>query len=111
MTIADVRRSDPDADGHPEIVCAKCRDANPSGSNTCQRCGAHLWVACHNCGSRNQRIETECGECGHRLHRSRWKSVSKRMFGNRRHVQVWQVGLLIVGVWLAYRAIVFLAEF
>lgn len=93
------------------VICAKCRHENPPGSNTCGKCQAHLWVVCHHCGQRNCRADSQCAECGGRLHRSALKRVSKRLFGDRQKVSAWQIGLLVVAVWFAYRMIIYFSSY
>jgi len=93
------------------IPCAKCGHENPAGSNTCGECEAHLWVVCHHCGHRNRRVDGHCVECARRLHRSLWRRASKKLFGNRRNITAWQIVTLAVGVWLAYKIVIFFAEY
>jgi len=93
------------------LPCAKCDHVNPSESNTCEACGSHLWVSCHDCGHRNVRAEARCVECGGRLHRAWWKRVSKWFVPERKRFALWHAGLLAAGVWLAFKVIVYLAEF
>jgi len=93
-----------------ELPCAKCGHVNPPGSNTCEQCQAHLWVVCHHCGYRNRRVDPRCVECGFRLHRSLWRRLSKKFFPNRK-IAAWQIVLLLIAVWVAYKLIVFFAEY
>lgn len=97
--------------GTRPAVCSKCGHENRPGSNTCEKCGSHLWVVCHHCGQRNLRADTQCAECGGRLHRSALKRASKKIFGDRRRITPWQIGLLLAAVWFAYRVIVWFAEY
>ena len=54
-------------------TCAKCGHVNPRRArNHCRKCGAHLRVACRNCGQGNERAASVCSACGAALHRKRW---------------------------------------
>ncbi|MCL5097573.1 MAG: zinc ribbon domain-containing protein [Candidatus Omnitrophica bacterium] len=93
-----------------DVQCAKCEHLNPRRSNVCSECGAHLYVHCHHCGHRNQRMHEHCTHCGRLLHRSFWQRWRKKLLPFKRKAIVWQVPLLVVAVFLAYKIIVKLAE-
>ena len=95
----------------PGVVCAKCGELNPPGKNTCSRCGARTYISCPHCGHANERAKTVCGECGRRLHRSPWRRWRKRLFGQRPKITPFQILLLLFFVLLAYKTIIFFAEY
>ena len=70
------------------LFCAKCGEPNARHSNTC----------------------FACGECGKRLHRSLWQKLEKRVFKRGTKLTSFQIGLLIVAVYITYRIIVKLAQ-
>ena len=111
MTPSDATKPVRTRRSHEALACAKCQHVNPPGSNTCEACEAHLWVVCHDCGTRNLRVDSRCTECGHRLHRSALTRVSRKLLGNRRNISLWQIGALVIGVWVAYKVIIFFAEY
>jgi predicted amidophosphoribosyltransferase len=91
-------------------LCAKCDHMNPGGSNVCHVCGAHLYVSCHHCGHRNQRVMSHCAHCGERLHRSLLRRWHRKLFPKHSSLKLWHVLLLIVTVAIAYRIILKLAN-
>src|SRR5262245_45000883 len=111
MTHHDPAKPDQSRRSTEGIPCAKCQHLNPAGSNTCEECKAHLWVACHHCGHRNRRIDAHCSECAGRLHRSALKPVSTKRFGARRNITAWQIATLVLAVWVAYKMVIFFAEY
>ena len=101
----------PGASGSDQgLLCAKCGEPNARQSNTCFACGAHLHIVCHHCGHRNPRIAHHCGECGKRLHRSLWQKMEKRVFKRGTKLTSFQIGLLIVVVYITYKIIVKFVE-
>lgn len=56
------------------------------------------------------RVAVRCSYCGHRLHRSLWSRVKKRVFGRNPKITPFQIVLLVVFVLLAYKIIVYLVE-
>lgn len=111
MTHSDPIKSGQKRRSTESVPCAKCQHVNPPGSNTCEECKAHLWVACHHCGHRNRRVDSHCVECGIRLHRSAFKRVSRKLFGTRRNIQIWQIAALVIAVWVAYKLVILFAEY
>jgi class 3 adenylate cyclase len=45
--------------------CPRCQHENPSGSNFCLGCGAHLGLRCASCGSDLPTGSRFCNKCGH----------------------------------------------
>lgn len=96
---------------HRKVACAKCGHLNSSGANQCLGCSARLYISCRKCGHSNLRSITNCSECGQRLHRSFWRRLQKRVFGANPKITPFQILLLIAFVLIAYKGIVFLAEY
>lgn len=94
-----------------ELACAKCGHLNKAGHNHCTKCGARMYISCHNCGHSNPRVASRCGQCGRRLHRSLWRRINKRVFGQHPKVTAFQIILLIVFVALGYKTVVYLVEY
>lgn len=94
-----------------DLDCAKCGHSNAGGLNHCTSCGARLYISCHNCGHSSARIATRCGKCGSRLHRSFWRRLEKRFFGSRAKITPLQIFLLVVVSYMAYKVIIYLAEY
>lgn len=94
------------------VACPKCEHVNSAEKHTCRRCGAHLYVSCTKCGARNPRVRSSCLDCGQRLHRSRWSSLDRRFSRlTRGKVKLMHIFLLILGIALAYKVVVYLAEY
>lgn len=87
------------------VLCAKCEHLNPPESNECETCGAHLFLACKQCGEGNERVRTQCVRCGHRLHRS-FLHRSRRRLGRKGKLVLARVGLYCLGVILLYGLLV-----
>ena len=83
------------------VLCAKCEHLNPPQMNECETCGAHLFLACKECGEGNERVRTRCVKCGRRLHRSLWQRSRKRM-GRSGRLAVAKVLLFCLGLLLMY---------
>jgi len=94
-----------------EIACAKCGHLNLARTNSCAQCSARLYILCHHCGHSNERAADRCLECDRRLHRSSWRKLRKRIFGSRSKVSPFQILLLIFFVLMAYKVIVYVAEY
>ena len=92
------------------VACHKCEHLNPVGSRCCSLCGDHLYVTCHSCGHTNERARSRCPECGHRLHRSLWRKLRRKLLPRNTKVKPWEVGLLVVAVYVTYKLIVKLSE-
>lgn len=94
---------------HAEVVyCARCDHQNPWEFKTCEKCGAHLYVTCHNCGKRNERAAIRCDECGRPLHRSFLKKLRRKFRKGSRYITPGQLLLLLAAVGLAFLLIVLL---
>jgi len=92
------------------VRCPKCRQANPAGRNTCESCGAHLYVSCRDCGERNARSRSRCSACGRRLHRPLIQKLLTRKLGRTVKVTPLQLIFLVVAVAIGYKVIIFFIE-
>jgi len=78
------------------LTCAKCGHVNPrSARNHCRKCGAHLRVACRNCGQGNERSASVCSSCGAELHR---KGLDRFVRWARRRIGITGVCIALVAV-------------
>lgn len=93
------------------VLCAKCEHLNPGGKHSCERCGAHLYIACKDCGARNPRVHTRCDNCSRRLHRSWLSRLENRVFKRGRKLTLVQLVLLAGAVVVIYQVIVRIAEY
>lgn len=111
MNVSELEQtSDPSRKGRG-VLCAKCEHLNAPGRGTCSRCGGHLYVSCHDCGARNERIRSRCTSCGRRMHRSFMEKYFRRVSKNTRHVTPLQVVLFIVALGIVFAVIVFAGSF
>lgn len=53
------------------LGCVKCNHPNPGAAEECERCGARLWVVCHECGAKSRRSEPACPRCNRRLRKAK----------------------------------------
>jgi hypothetical protein len=97
------------------VLCAKCEHLNPSGLLSCEFCGSRLFIKCRSCGQTNHRVAGRCTQCGHRMHRSWWRSklrrVERKIFGRRPKITWFQIALLVVSVYAAYKVILMVVEY
>jgi hypothetical protein len=97
------------------VLCYKCEHLNSAELKSCGYCGARLYINCKHCGETNQRVVTRCVGCGRRLHRSWWKSrlrkLEKAVLGRRQRITLFQVVLLVLAVYAAYKVIVRIVEY
>ena len=91
------------------MLCPKCEHLNRWGENVCDRCGAHLYVACNDCGEKNERVRTRCRSCGRRLHRGLAERVALRVSTGRPKFKPLIIFLFVVIVAIAYQVIVLLS--
>ena len=102
---ADVQRKD------RGVLCAKCEHLNICGRNECTRCGAHLYIACTDCGQRNERVRSRCTNCHRRLHHSIFERARKKAGHVVIQMNSLQVILFCIGIALAFLLILFFSHF
>ena len=100
----------PDPVQPTQVYCAKCDHQNPGDVVSCEKCGAHLFITCHNCGFRNERAASRCDECGQRLHRSLLRKLRKKFRRGGRHFSFGQLVLLAIVVGMAFIVVKFLND-
>jgi len=106
--------SEPDAPAERKdrgVLCAKCEHLNVWGRNECKRCGAHLYIACTDCGQRNERVRTRCVNCTRRLHHSIIDRMRRRMTTGSLQLSGLQMVIFCIGVALAFGVILALSRF
>jgi hypothetical protein len=100
------QQSEPSSKGASRTIrCAKCRASNSVSRNTCESCGAHLFVVCRTCGHGNPRIDSRCSACGESLHRSAVSKMIKKANERRTKFPLWQIALLVVVIPVAFKII------
>ena len=87
------------------LLCPKCAHLNPSDLKECEYCNSQLFVKCKICGAMVQRVLSRCGECNHRLKKSSFRKLKRKMFRRSHKITIWQFALLIVVAFVAYKAI------
>ena len=96
--------------GSRPVRCPKCRQPNSGGRNTCESCGAHLYVSCRDCGERNPRSRSRCSACGRRLHRPWFQKILTQKLGKSVKVTPLQLIFLVLAVAIGYKVIIFFIE-
>ena len=87
------------------MLCPKCAHLNPGDLKECEYCNPQLFVKCKSCGAKVQRVLSRCGECNHRLKKSPFRKLKRKMFRRSRKITIRQFALLIVVAFVAYKAI------
>jgi hypothetical protein len=92
------------------IRCPKCQKKATTRRGTCEFCGVHLFIACRDCGHRNERSRRRCTGCGRCLHKSWIQKALTRRLGKATRITPLQVVLLIVAVAIGYKAVIYFVE-
>ena len=82
-------------------ICSKCGKPTPSRKDTCDHCGAHLYLICKHCGQVNDRALAKCTKCGTRLHRTN-KSGWQKLVSRIDRLKIIQGVLLVVAIIFLY---------
>ena len=85
------------------VKCAKCGRASKKDEEVCERCGAHLYVYCRDCGEKNERSISRC-MCGADLHHPRRRKSMRRLVRKRIRQLGLPMVLIVVGGALTYLA-------
>ena len=64
---------------HSGIKCPKCKKIAPPVDDQCGACGAHLFVVCRECGTKNPRNQKKCENCGSEFHRQKRKRRQEKI--------------------------------
>ena len=91
------------------VLCAKCERLNQRGANSCERCGAHLYISCSDCGQRNERVRTRCVHCGRRMHRSALDRFFSKFSVKRAGITPLTIILYLAAMAFAWSAIKYFA--
>jgi predicted amidophosphoribosyltransferase len=100
------------ADATKGVLCAKCDHLNPGGSTACEYCRSALFEHCRHCGKTVRRTAHRCEFCGHhtrpkaRRHSRLWRLA----FTGWRRITLWQVALLVVAVYVAYKLVLIFTQ-
>jgi uncharacterized paraquat-inducible protein A len=93
------------------VLCAKCEHLNPASAELCEKCGAHLYIACTHCGRKNKRVDARCYHCHHRLHHSKFHRLKRKLIPKNWKSLVWQAILLLVASFIVYKIVVMIANY
>ena len=91
--------------GEKGLLCLKCSHLNPGNLNECEYCKSPLFIKCKKCGAKVQRVLSQCQKCGHRMHKSFFDKIERKMFASSRKVTLGQFGLLIILAIFVYQVI------
>ena len=91
--------------GEKGLLCPKCSHLNPGNLKECEYCNSQLFIKCKKCGAKVQRVLSQCHKCRHRLHKSFFSKLERKMFARSRKITLGQFGLLIILAILTYQAI------
>lgn len=86
------------------VLCIKCEHLNPPDIENCEECGAHLYVNCQECQTKNSRVSARCSHCGRRLHKRK-----KRRGREERGINLLYVALVLAGILVAIIAVIVVA--
>ena len=51
------------------VLCPDCNRLNPADRESCKYCSRPLFVGCSKCSATNERVLSQCRQCGHSLQR------------------------------------------
>ena len=91
--------------GEKGLLCPKCNHLNPGDLRQCEYCNSQLFVKCKKCGVKVQRVISKCPECHHRMHKSPFRKLKRRMFRRSKKITLGQVGIIVIVAYGAYRVI------
>jgi hypothetical protein len=69
-----------------------------------------LYIACNDCGHKNERVRTRCTKCSRRLHYSALEKMGRRMRSGVMEMKGVQVVIFCVGIAVAFVIIVIFAK-
>ena len=91
--------------GERGLLCPKCSHLNPVNLKQCEYCNSQLFVKCKKCGAKVQRLIPQCPECRHRMHKSPFGKLKRRMFRRSKKVTIGQVAILVIVAYGAFKVI------
>ncbi len=91
--------------GEKGLLCPKCSHLNPSNLNQCEYCNSQLFVKCKKCSAKVQRVFSQCPECRHRMHKSVFQKLKRRMFRRSKKITLGQTVFIVIVAFGAYKVI------
>ncbi len=91
--------------GEKGLLCPKCAHLNPGDLKDCEYCNSQRFRNRKKCGAKVQRVLSRGGECNHRLKKSPFRKLKRKLFRRSRKITIGQFALLIVVAFVAYKAI------
>ena len=91
--------------GEKGLLCPKCSHLNPGNLKQCEYCNSQLFVKCKKCGAKMQRVISKCPECRHRIHKSPFRKLKRRMFRRSKKVTIGQIAVLLIVAYGAFKVI------
>jgi len=91
--------------GEKGLLCPKCTHLNPGDLKLCEYCNSQLFVKCKKCGAKVQRVWSQCPECHHRMHKSPFRKLKRRLFRKSQKITLGQVAIMMAVAYGAYKAI------
>jgi hypothetical protein len=91
--------------GEKGLLCLKCNHLNPRDLKQCEYCNSQLFVKCKKCGAKVQRVISKCPECRHRMHKSPFRKLKRRMFRRSKKIALGEVGIIVIVAYGAYKVI------
>ena len=96
--------------GEKGLLCPKCSHLNPGDLKQCEYCKSQLFVKCKKCGAKVQRVISKCPECHHRMHKSPFRKLEKRLFAKSRKLTLAQTALMMIVAYSAFKIITMAAS-
>ena len=91
--------------GEKGLLCPKCSHLNPGNLKQCEYCTSQLFVKCKKCGAKMQRVIAKCPECRHRIHKSPFRKLKRRMFRRSKKITIGQMMILVIVAYGAFKVI------
>ena len=96
--------------GEKGLLCPKCSHLNPGGLKLCEYCNSQLFVKCKKCGAKVQRVISKCPKCRHRMHKSPFRKLKRRMFRRSKKLTLGQAAIMLIVAYGAYKVITMAAS-
>ena len=87
------------------LLCPKCSHLNPGNLKQCEYCNSQLFVKCKKCGAKMQRVISKGPEWRHRIHKSPFRKLKRRMFRRSKKVTISQMVILLIEAYGAFKVI------
>ncbi len=91
--------------GEKGLLCPKCSHLNPGDLKQCEYCNSQLYLKCNKCGSKMQRVLSKCPKCRHRIHKSLFGKLKRRMFRRSKKLMFGQAVAMVIVAYGAFKVI------